>query len=403
MSIRYRNIFPQSQQSTYQGNQTVDFILAFEGEKLDTNSITLEGRSVAYLDRSGPTYSAGYTRLYMDPIAGAHQFFDNFQVEFQNLGLVENINNYPRLVKMTYLATKYDESLGTETDTAVEGVSPSQRITKGMMEGVNGDTTPYPTATSAQLGRYVPFSIRPQISVNKTTGPLASAVTGNILIRVTLAPDSRVFNGEDVLIGSSYDLVDLRLRYRTLPDDGTRQPVSMEMYHCYRTLLDSNNVNVSTFVPGLCDAVHMSFINVNDENTLNRPFLACQPPPGQPPVGYSAIGTNLYDYGIERLTYAVNDTDTALIGYTLLSREEVELNALRSFQSPTNKYEAILRRLRNSTFSRRDGYMAGVSFGGLLNFIANKFACEIQSQCDTTQTGLYAAYLFFRMTQTLNT
>jgi hypothetical protein len=145
----------------------------------------------------------------------------------------------------------------------------------------------------------------------------------------------------------------------------------------------------------------MSFINTTDENTLNRPYLACQPPIGQPPVGYSAIGTNLYDYGIERLTYAINDTDTALVGYTLISREEVLLNGLKSFNNPAVKYEGILRKLRNSTLSRRDGYLAGISFGGLLNFIQTKFACEIQSQCDNT-TNQYAAYLFFRMTATLN-
>jgi|LakMenE01Jun11ns_1017448.scaffolds.fasta_scaffold9958374_2 hypothetical protein len=401
MSIRYRSIFPQSQQSTYQGNSTVDFYLSFEGEKLDPGSITIEGRSVAYLDRTGPTYPSGYTRMYNDPVCGAHQFFDNFLTEFAQIGLQETINNYPRLVKMTRLASKYDESVGTETDTAIEGSCASQRITKGLLEGVNGDTTAYPTATGAAIGRYVPFSIRPQIAVNKTTGPLSAAVTGTILIRLQLAPDNRVFNGEDVTANTSYDIADLRLRYRTLPDDGVRQPISMEMYHCYRTLLDSNNANLSTFVPGLCDSVHMSFINTTDENTLNRPYLACQPPIGQPPVGYSAIGTNLYDYGIERLTYAINDTDTALVGYTLISREEVLLNGLKSFNNPAVKYEGILRKLRNSTLSRRDGYLAGISFGGLLNFIQTKFACEIQSQCDNT-TNQYAAYLFFRMTATLN-
>jgi hypothetical protein len=396
MSVRYRNIFPQSQQPIYAANENVDFILNLEGEKLVPGSVSIEGRVVTFLDRTAPSYPLPYSRVYIDGYAGAHALFRDFTTEFQQLGIVENFQNYPRYVKMQTMATSFDESVGTETNNSIELKCSSARIAKGYLEGVNSGGNPYPGTGNAAEGRYLPFSIKPVIALNKTSGPLSSSSTGQIRVRVRLAPDNEVYYGEDITVNTSYDITELRMRFQTIPDDGKKQPVQMEMYHCYRTSIDSNNVNVSTFVPGLADAVHMSFINQTDENTLNRPFLVCQPLIGQPPVGYSAIGTNLYDYGIERLYYAINDTDTALVGFTLQSREEILHNGLRSFNAPLSKYEGVLRKLRNTVLARRDGYIAGIPFGGLLNFQQNKFACEIQSQCDSSN-NLYAAYLYFRM------
>jgi hypothetical protein len=219
-------------------------------------------------------------------------------------------------------------------------------------------------------------------------------------MRLRLAPVAEFLYGEDFASSWTYQISDLRLRYQTIPDDNKKQPVQMEVYHNYRTLLDSNNTNVSTFVPGLAMAVQMSFIRQSDENDPTQNYLTCQPPPGQPPIGASDLGTTHSDYGIERLYFAINDTDTALVGYTLESREEVLLNGLRAFGGNLMKYGALLRRMQNPATKRADGYIAGIPFGGLLDFSRNKFACQIETQCDSS-ANLYGAYFFFPMVMTM--
>ncbi len=385
MANQYRSIFPVSQQSTYRQNENLDFVLNLEGEKLIPGSVVLEGKWATWANRGAVTRVQGHERIYYDALTGAHALCRDLTTEFQNLGIVENFQNYPRYVKMHACSTMYDESVGTETANSVEGRVHTARQAKGMVEGQNASEYA------------IPFSVKLLNVLNKATGPLSSSATGQMRLRLRLAPDSEVYYGEDYAAGqTSYDLTEVRLRYQTIPDDGKPQPVQLEMYHSYRAVLDSNNVNVSTFVPGLSDSVHMSFIKQSDENTQGNNYLACQPPIGEPPLGYSDIGTSLEDYGIERLYYAINDTDTALVGFTMESREEIVANGLRSFKAPAGKYDAILRKLRNPVISRRDGYVAGIPFGGLLDFSKNKFATEIQTKCDSNNQ-LYACYLFFRM------
>ena len=351
--------------------------LAFEG--LWESFIT----TVSAGSRPQPT-----TRQQFDPLTGAHCLCRDITTEFELLGIVENFQNYPRYVKMKNLATQYDESLGTETVNSVELVVATDRISKGLIEGQNA------------LDYSLPFSIKLQNVLNKASGPLAAAATGQIRVRIRLAPNSEVYYGADAGT-SEYQLSQVRLRYQTIPDDGKRQNVQLQVNHSYRTILDSNNVNVATFVPGLCDSVAISFIQQTVENTATENYLACHAPPALPPLGYRAADGTIQtgvvqDYGIERLYYAINDTDTALVGFTLESREEILHNALRAFKAPPGKFESILRKLRDPAVNRRDGYLAGIPFGGLLDFSKNKFACQIETQCDNG-TNLYAAYLFFRM------
>ncbi len=389
MSVNYRSIYPISNQATYLANQNVELVLNLNNEKLVPGTVALEGSWESFIttvnagNRPQPT-----TRQMYDPLVGAHCLFRDITTEFELLGIVENFQNYPRYVKMKNLATQHDESLGTETVNAVELVVASDRIAKGLIEGQNA------------LDYTLPFSVKLQNVLNKASGPLASAVTGVIRVRIRLAPNSEVYYGEDAGT-SEYQLSNLRLRYQTIPDDGKRQPVQLQVNHSYRSVLDSNNVNVNTFVPGLSDSVAISFIQQSVENTATENYLACHAPPGIPPLGYrSASGTIqtgvVQDYGIERLQYAINDTDTALVGFTLESREEILHNALRAFKAPPGKYGALLRKIREPVVNRRDGYLAGIPFGGLLDFSKNKFACQIESQCDNG-ANLYAAYLYFRM------
>jgi hypothetical protein len=139
----------------------------------------------------------------------------------------------------------------------------------------------------------------------------------------------------------------------------------------------------------------MSFIKQTDEGTLSENYLQLSPLPGIAPIG--AVGSNIVaseSYGIQRLMYAINDSDSgAVVDFTFESREEIVRNGLRAFDAKMAKYGALIRHF--NTPGANDCYIAGIPFGNLINFQSNKFAVEIESQCSNTAAGAFVAYLYF--------
>lgn len=383
MSVRYRSIFPLSQRSTYEADSNVDFVLSLDNEKLLPGSVTLEGEVAVYSNLASGTQYAGED-IRIDPRAGWHCVCRDWTTEFQNVGVIESFVNYPRWVKMNTVATQFDDSLASESALAVEGRAPTEGVARGLLWG------------RSLSDPFVPFSIVPQIVVNKATGPISSQASGQIRLRLRLAPNTEALYGEDMTYDVGYSIKNLKLRYQTIPDDGKLAPVQMEVHTTYRSNCDSNNQNISTFVPTLCNAVQMSFINQTSEGTLKKNYLQLAPLPGIAPIGALGNTTPLASdsYGIERLYYAINDTEAgALVDFTLESREEIVRNALRAFDGKMSKYNALIRHW--NTPGNNDCYIAGMPFGNLIDFSKNKFAIEVQSQCSSTTAGAYVAYIYF--------
>lgn len=372
MSASYRSIFPMSQKQTYTPNDNIDFVMSVDKEDLLPGSTVLEGKLNIY--NTGTTRPNGANQLYYDHKVGAHGAVRDITTEFRNLGVVENLSNYPRYVKHEVVAKNFTESLGTETDNCVDLRCATMQQAKAYSE------------------QELPFSIQLRCAVNRASGPLSSDVTGQIRIRIRLAPNNEFLYGPAWNSDApNYTITDLRLRYKTVPSGGKPKPVVMNVMHSYRTALESNNQNVSTFVPGLADSVSMSFISQNGESSNAANYLQMAPPPGVPPLGASE-DVDTGHYGLERVYYAVNDTDTALVGFTLESREEIVMNGLRAMDADPGKWCCLIRDMQSSVYP--DSYLAGIPFGGLLDFTSNKFAAELQSQCNNQD--IYSAYFYFR-------
>jgi len=379
MSVIYKSIFPLSQHSTYNGDENVDFVLSFEGQKLVPGSLYLEGK-IQILNDAGTTMTNADDIKY-DPYTGYHGLFRDITTEFQTQGTVESVVGYPRMCKMQTVATNYEESMASESQLAVEGVCPNDIIAHGYCLG--------------EVGGFQSFSVKPKICLNRASGPISAKVSAQVKIRVRLAPNIEFLYGTDCTSNTSYVITDLALRYQTIPDDGKATPVTMNVTHTFRTQLDSNNQNISTYVPGPVDNFTASFIPQVSEGSYQLNYLQMAAPPGQPPLGADPTATTAQGYGVERLYIAVNDTDSALVSFTLESREEIVVNGLRAYQSPAQKYSALIRHFRAQS---SDCYLIGLPFGGLLDFSQTKFAVEIQSQCTSqnNETGTHIAYFYFR-------
>ena len=289
MSVSYSNVFPLSQASEYFSQTNVDFLLNLDNVKLVPGSVVIEGEVAFLPTRSlSTTFYNGEDILY-DAQTGFHALFRDLTVEMANVGVVENLMNYPRLAKMATVALTHQESIAVESVNAVEGKVANEIQARGMMYGRN--TT----------DGYIPFSVAPLFCLNKASGPLSGNATGQVRVRVRLAPDEEVLYGSDFVLGTTgYIVKNLRCRYVTVPDDGKTSTVQMEVYQTFRSAIDSNNQNISTFVPGLCSAIHMSFIPQITEGTPTANYLQLAVLPGIPPLGASGSYTG-GAYGAERI------------------------------------------------------------------------------------------------------
>jgi hypothetical protein len=389
-ATQYANVFPLSQKSEYYSQENVDFLLNLDNVKLVPGSVVIEGEVAVFPDRSATgTLYDGQDIMY-DAQSGFHGLFRDLTTEFQNVGVIENFMNYPRYVKMATVALTHDESLAVESVNSVEGKLMSGAQTRGMLYG------------RSSTDSYIPFSVKPLFCLNKANAPMSGMSTGQVRLRVRLAPDEEFLYGTGYTQGTTgYIIMNLRVRYIVVPDDCKKQAVQMDVYQTFRSAVDSNNQNISTFIPGLCDSVHISFIPQVTEGTAQKNYLQLAVPPGIPPLGASGTYTGGH-YGVERIYYSVADTDTAVVGFTLESREEIVHNALRSFKASADKYGALIRHYNQEDAS--DCYLVGIPFGGVIDFSRVKFSMELQTQCssDATSTaGVHIAYLYARCLSTV--
>jgi hypothetical protein len=386
----YANVFPLSQKSEYYSQENVDFLLNLDNVKLVPGSVVIEGEVAVFPDRSDTATAYNGQDIMYDAQAGFHGLFRDITTEFQNVGVIENFMNYSRYVKMATVALTHDESLAVESVNCVEGKVMNAGQTRGMLYG------------RSTTDSYIPFSVKPLICLNKANAPMSGASTGQIRIRARLAPDEEFLYGTGYTQGTTgYIIKNLRVRYIVVPDDGKKSQVQMEVYQTFRSSVDSNNQNISTFIPGLCDSVHISFIPQVSEGTPQKNYLQLAVPPGQPPLGASGTYTGGH-YGIERLYYSVADTDTAVVGFTLESREEIVHNALRSFKTSADKYGSLIRHYNKEDAS--DSYIVGIPFGGLIDFSRVKFSMEVQSLCSndaSLTSGVHICYIYARCLSTV--
>lgn len=389
-ATQYANVFPLSQKQEYYSQENVDFLLNLDNVKLVPGSVVIEGEVAVFPDRAVPGTAYNGQDIMYDAQSGFHGLFRDLTTEFQNVGVIENFMNYPRYAKMATVALTHDESLAVESVNAVEGKVMNAGQTRGMLYG------------RSSTDSYIPFSVKPLFCLNKANAPMSGMATGQVRVRVRLAPDEEFLYGTGFTMGTTgYIIRNLRLRYIVVPDDGKKGPVQMEVYQTFRSAVDSNNQNVSTFIPGLCDAVHISFIPQVTEGTPTKNYLQLAVLPGQPPLGASGTYTGNH-YGVERLYYSVNDTDTAVVGFTLESREEIVYNALRSFNSSADKHCSLIRKYNQEDAS--DSYLVGIPFGGLIDFSRVKFSMELQSQCSndaSSTTGVHICYIYARCMSTV--
>tara|TARA_R110002012_G_scaffold15709_2_gene62046 strand:- start:214 stop:1347 length:1134 start_codon:yes stop_codon:yes gene_type:complete len=307
----------------------------------------------------------------IDKYVGIHAVCESVSTEFQNVGVVETINEYPRMVSTIVRGSANEDDMNNASN-QVELKAPSDEIARQYCRG---------RGLSAWCGggganvRDMDFSFKPTIALNASSGNLPFNKSGYVKISINLAKDLSVFfgtannDGTDI---NNYVLSDLRCCYYSLPANPNPPVAIMDSVLNFKTAINSSHTNISARIPASCSAVYMNFLAQASENSQfeNNQLLEKLP---------------LLNY----CQFEFSSSTSQYISYKIESKSD----QLHKF------LEAVGSRGHNSVdvskWKGNDGFGLGLNFNGVVDLSTDSFNVELDSDFDFAGTP-YVCYMYFK-------
>ena len=371
MTISFRRVIPENFKSTYNENDTVDFILSFPDASLNLGSIRLEGVLDVLKSEADGRLSENLTtgnitdEILMDEFAGAHSLFNSVQTEM-NGSVIENVNNLPRFVKMVSAAQNMPSDMCNARNIC-ELKAPSKIMAQTLLCGEVPQAQP-----TEHVSVGPDFSIRPLIALNSTRGSLPYRRSGDIRISVNIARNVEALYGfamnEDVVL----NIKDLRLTYSTYPDaGGSMEPIQLRSMTSIKQSVQSSLSNNASKVPAVVSAVSISFNLQTNENTYVGNHLQLQKVPM-----------------MEELQLNFNDSTNKGISFVIRDNVETIGRYIDSF-GDTGRNS-----MSKAAMANNEAYGVGLDFGGdEIDLRRQKFNTQLNSAI-TNNTAMVAHYYF---------
>ena len=352
MSLLYKSVLPNSQRSSYGPNENVNFKLSFEGTKMKKGSLRLNGK-LKFTDTTADAVT-NFKDVQYSALTGIHSAFVGIVSSFDKMGVVENIQDFPRFHKMKMMSL---------SDTS-QAVAVSDNITSLKLAS---DLQTNSFLYGAKTYKYLPFSCDLDIMVNRTNRDIPYSKTGDINLQFRLASNAEFYTATDTTRGRSWELQDLELTYQceaSTPADN-KQKVSGTAYYSVKHSISSNLSSINTNVPAVCNAVSCSFVLTANENQQDKDHLGIVRPPG-----------------ISSVKFNFNDS-LSMVHYEMKSDEELLLNYFRSMGN--SPYHDV-------NIRDYDGFGIGLKFGPV-DLNKNKLGLELLTSIDNTNP--HSLYMYF--------
>ena len=371
MSISLRSAIPENFADSYSENDNVDFMLSFPNEVLVLGSVRLEGELEVVNGNPQEPLNSDANKVLdinLDSLVGAHACFESIQTEVLG-SIIENCSGLPRFHKMRMAAT-IDEDDTNNAKYACELKAPFRTMTNRLLRG----EVPV-TQLSDKLRVNPDFSIKPDIALNSVPGQLPYRRSGDIRISVNLARTAQVLFGQDVSLGANgtnYLIKDLRLTYSTYPDDGSlNDPIQMRTKVLVKQSINSRLANNSSKVPGIVDAVSVSFIEQSKVNVPQVNSLQLARPPN-----------------IEELSLNFNDSTNKAVSFVIRDNVETIGLYLNSFgENHSHNSMSVAKQDSNN------GFGIGLDFGAKIDMRMSKFSSQLIS--GVVGSNSYTMSLYF--------
>lgn len=368
---------PETTKDSYASFDNIDFNLDFEGRAIILNSIRLEGVLKVY--STGNTDITQLQQVGFDCKVGAHSLISQLQVTTQSQGVIENLIEYPRLVKMKTDASLSENDL-LQSNYVCELRAPVHDIAELMVQrktpkAYNGLTLAAGVGDLANIDApaivYPDFSIVPHMCLNQAPkgSRLSYEKTGTIRLHFILERNMGALFGRSANTNYNYKLSDLKVVYTSVPD-GKFGPVQMRKSLCIKSSLTSATANLSSKVPAVCDSVAISYIPHSEEYQPTYSNVRLSTPPA-----------------ITRMTYMFNDALNKFITFQITDNDEMIKRGLDGLMSGSSN-DVNLNKIASN-----DGTIHGLNWGQFVDLSNQKFNVNIESS--VSNASPYHVFMYF--------
>ena len=350
--VLYHSSDPVSTQSVYNQFNSVDLVISVgEGRSLVENSVRINADLRVLASGAGDTGVVTTEKRCFNPNVGGHSFFSNISVKTQNQGNIENSQNYCRMVSQDSVASLNELDM-LNSSNQCELKCSTQDIATDLAQGFNpiiGTGTVVPVDSD--------FSIRPLICLNKMDRDLPFDKTGIITVSANLARNMDALYGPLQDSSSSYELRNIRLSYKSIPDPKLPDPVNMKVVHNVKSNMLSGTTTISVNVPAVCDSVAMNFIPVAHDSVQ---------------VFDSYKLENIK--GFNEVQFQMNEsTSNSLITYVLSDQTEILQRFIDAIRDTSHN------QVSSDKFRANGGWGMGLKFDEPIDLSQNRFTAQIQS------------------------
>jgi hypothetical protein len=370
-NLKYHSALPENDRSYatradgFTEFNTCDFVLNADADRaLVLGSVRIEfdfvsnktGATPLLPNVNNPQNAAD--RVTIDNMAGAHCLLESISTTLSmGGGQIENIDSYPRLVKMINTASSNADD-HHRSDALCEMRTPHLRHNQYLLRDRNTNTT------DSTLVIFPDVSLQPYICLNrKLSGDsIDFSKSGSIRLSMNFARNVAVYFGADAGTAGfapNYVLKNLRCSYKTIPARG--ESVVMNRVLSMNQLLESTSASINTSVPAVVNAVSASFLEQSKENT------------------YSSNGLELHrPLNINNIQMNYNDSSNAYQTFRLDNQAELVHNGIESFRS------AGINNASPQNLDANNAFMTGIDFAENIDFSrGNKFSMTVESGIDS--------------------
>tara|TARA_R110001606_G_scaffold399220_1_gene582272 strand:- start:2171 stop:3307 length:1137 start_codon:yes stop_codon:yes gene_type:complete len=368
--VRYHAVKPQSEQDTYTSSNKPEFLISVgSGRSLVPNSVRILA-DVRVLSDSSNSASRSTGQRTFDRNLGGHAFIDTVNVNFSNLGSIEENTNYARYVGMDAIASKNEyDMLNSSNACELRGVT--QVYTTDLCQGITPSLT-----TGTPVTEDADFSLKPLCCLNKMdsrVNGLPMARTGIIRLSIVLADNLDAIFGQAADVNCGYELRNLRCDFKSVPDSKTPEEVTMGIVHDFKSNLLSNEATISTNVAAMCDSVAINFIQNQHESV---------------PVYNSYKMENVQ--GLEQIQYLFNSQSNSLVTYPITDRTEMLQRFIEAMEAGGHNQVSIDKYRANA------GWSVGLKFDEQIDLRNNVFTLQLASTVDQNYPVNCFMYFFSR-------
>ena len=368
-NIRFHEVKAQNDKPTFLADDLVDFEIDAPGRSIVKNSIEITGKVQVYKTSltGGRVARTDAGKLFLNPSAGAHSFFENFSSSSVNLNNIESIGfAYPRWVNMMATTNKQNQNLNNVSD-LIEFVVPDKELTDNFLRETKVDN-----GAGATYTEDFTFSVKPMIVLNRTNADIPFDKTGKVRVSMNLAQNEKAL--ENHLTGVNnlvYTITEMRMRFRSVPSSPTNEPIVAQKMIPLKTTINSTNASMSFQVPSKgSNGVTISFQKQSNEGNPAKDNL------------------ELEKLNVQSVQFFYNSANTYL-NYKLETTSEIIQRGLKSI-SPSNDEGTY--QITQADLASNSKFVIGTDFDGVIDLTQNSIEVELQSNSIDSPTNVYLMF-----------